>query len=153
MACHGLPNQEPKALPHLKAYLATLSAFVVLDAVWIFLVAGPFFKSQLGPLLRMEPNLAAAAFFYVVYAAGLVVLVVAPALQARSAVSAAWRGGALGLTAYATFDLTNLAILERWTLAVAVVDMTWGTLGSSIAALLGFYAASIGVSGSEEHTR
>lgn len=138
---------------HIKAHLATLIAFVALDAVWIFLVAGPFFKGQLGPLLRTQPDLAAAAVFYVIYAAGLLVLAVVPALHARSAMAATWRGAALGLTAYATFDLTNLAIVEGWTLAVAVVDIAWGTLGSSIAALLGFLAASIGVSGSQERTQ
>lgn len=138
---------------HLKAYLGTVIAFVALDAVWLFLVAGTFFKSQLGSLLRAEPDLAAASVFYAIYAAGLVVLVVMPALQTRSAMTAAWRGAVLGLTAYATFDLTNLAIIKGWTLAVTVVDVTWGTLGSSTAALLGFYAASIGVSGSREHTQ
>jgi uncharacterized membrane protein len=138
VAYRGPPNEEPNVMRHLKAYFGTLIAFVALDAVWLFLVAGTFFKGQLGPLLRAEPDLVAASVFYAVYAAGLVVLVVAPALQVRSAMTAAWRGAVLGLTAYATFDLTNLAIIEGWTIAVAVVDIAWGIIGSMVAALVGY---------------
>lgn len=151
MACHGQPNQKrAQVMRYLKAYVGAFSAFVALDAVWLIVVANTFFKSQLGPLLRAEPDLAVAAVFYVIYAAGLVVLVVVPALTARSAMDAAWRGAALGLTAYATFDLTNLAIIEGWTLAVTVVDIAWGTIGSSIASLVGFHVSRFEANDTQE---
>lgn len=123
------------------AYVATLLTFVALDAAWLLLVASGFFKSQLGALLREQPNLVAAALFYPIYAAGLVMLVVGPALRERSATAAALKGAVFGLTAYATFDLTNLAILEGWTLAVSLVDMAWGTIATPLACLAGYTAA------------
>jgi uncharacterized membrane protein len=122
-------------------FVATLVAFLALDGVWLILVANAFFKSQLGSLLRAQPDLAVAGVFYVIYAAGLVALAVWPSVKEQSAAGAVWRGAALGLTAYATFDLTNLAILERWTLAVALVDMAWGTAASAMASLAGYHAA------------
>ena len=138
---------------HFQAFVATLVAFVALDALWLYYVAAAYFKSQLGSLLRAQPDMAAAAVFYVIYAAGLVVLVVAPAMLARSAKVAVWRGAALGLTAYATFDLTNLAIIEGWTLAVAIVDIAWGTIGSSVAAWTGYCVVRYATRSTQEPVR
>ena len=127
----------PPIPPLLIATAATLVTFVALDVAWLMLVAHGLFQSQLGPILRPQPDLMAAAAFYPIYAGGLVMLAVRPALQARSLLSAATNGAILGLTAYATFDLTNLAIIKGWTLGLALVDMAWGTIVSAIAASVG----------------
>lgn len=52
-------------------------------------------------------------------------------------------GGLLGLVAFATYDLTNLATLRRWPLMVSVVDMVWGTFVTSMASLAGFVAIKL----------
>ena len=94
----------------------------------------------LGTVLRERPDLAAAGTFYLIYGVGMAPLVVAPALRERSVLSAAWRGAVLGLTAYATFDLTNLAIVRDWTLTVSLADMAWGTCATGLACLAGYGA-------------
>jgi len=126
---------------HLQIFAATLLAFVALDAAWLVLVAGAFFKSEVGALLRSQPDLAVAAVFYLIYAGALVILAVTPALRERSAKSAIWKGAVLGLSAYATFDLSNLAVIQGWTLRVTLVDITWGTIASALAALAGYLIA------------
>lgn len=123
------------------AYLASLVTFVLLDAAWLMLVAIDQFQSALGPILRSEPDLSAAVAFYLVFVGGLTFLATRPALHARSANVAVMYGGVLGLTAYATFDLTNLAILSGWTPGLAALDMIWGTALSAIAALAGYAVA------------
>jgi uncharacterized membrane protein len=75
---------------YLTIFAAILIAFVAVDAVWLGFVANAFFKSQVGALLRSQPDLAAAAVFYLTYTGGLMILVIAPALQKRSAMAAAW---------------------------------------------------------------
>jgi uncharacterized membrane protein len=120
------------------AALASLLVFVMLDAVWLSLLAIDLFQSQLGPILRPAPMLGAIVAFYLVYAFGLVVLAVRPALSHQSWRTAAALGAVLGLTAYATFDLTNLAIVERWTIGLAIADMAWGVAASTLASLGGF---------------
>ena len=45
------------------------------------------------------------------------------------------RGALFGFVAYGTFDLTNLAVLKGWSVAITAIDMAWGTL------LTGFVAA------------
>lgn len=123
--------------PALTAYAVTLVAFVAVDAAWLILVAVDLFRAQLGPILRAEPMAAAIAVFYPLYALGLTVLAVLPMSGARSPIGAAGRGALVGLTAYATFDLTNLAILRDWTIGLAVIDTAWGTFASALAAFLG----------------
>ena len=128
-------------MQYLTVFGATLLVFVGLDVTWIVLVANAFFNSQLGALLRSQPDLAVTAVFYLIYAVGLVYLAVMPALHKFSAKGAAGRGAVLGLTAYATFDLTNLAIIQGWTLPVSLVDISWGTLASALASFAGYQVA------------
>jgi uncharacterized membrane protein len=126
----------------LVAYLATLIAFCALDFAWLGAIAKGFYARELGPLLLARPNLGAAVLFYLIYAAGVQIFCVHPALEAGS-LPRAWLAGALfGFFAYATYDLTNLATLKDWSLPVAVVDLLWGTALTSAAAAAG-YAAGV----------
>jgi len=124
----------------IAGYAATLVAFFVIDAVWLALVAVDMFRQSLGPILRDQPDIGAVLAFYLIYAGGLYALAVRPGVDQRSGTMAARNGGILGLTSYATFDLTNLAIISGWTLGLAIVDIAWGTAVSTIAAAAGYTA-------------
>lgn len=126
------------------AYGASLLAFAVIDGAWLALVAAELFKAQLGAILRSAPLLPAVLAFYCVYAAGIVALAVSPALAQGSARMAMINGGMLGLTAYATFDLTCLAIIEGWTWRLALIDIAWGAALTAFAALAGYHAGRAG---------
>lgn len=125
----------------LWAYLATLGVFSIVDTIWLGFVARGFYRSELGDLLAPEVNLWAALIFYVVYAAGIVVFAVRPALQAESLGTALVMGALFGFFAYATYDLTNLATLRDWPLRMSLVDIAWGTLITGVTATVGAYAA------------
>jgi len=125
----------------IKRYLVTLFAFLALDALWLGLIAQPFYQAQIGFLMAENPNWLAAGAFYLLYVAGLVFFVVGPALRAgTSPARAALRGAFFGLVAYATYDLTNLATLDRWPLLVTVVDLAWGTLLGALTTLVAVWA-------------
>lgn len=130
---------SPQAIA--KAYLAALVAFLIADAIWIGVIAREFYQNQLGELLRDPPNLAAAGVFYLAYIAGVLYLVVRPALASGSLKSAALNGAILGLIAFGTYDMTNLATLEGWPVAVVVVDMIWGAVVTALVASAGYFAA------------
>lgn len=132
----------PTTAAYLIAYAAVSCCFLALDAAWLTLYAVSQFQSAIGTILRAQPDVLAAAAFYVLYPIGLVVLAIAPALAAGSMKTAALKGAMLGLTAYATFDLTNLAIIQGWTLGLALTDMAWGTMLSAVAAAAGYAAGS-----------
>lgn len=115
-----------------KAYLFTLIPFLVLDAIWLGLVAPSFYKSQIGHLMADSPNFLAAGIFYLLYVAGMVVFVTGREGTLKETIL---RGAFFGFIAYATYDLTNLATLQGWPLLVTVVDLIWGTFLSAMTAL------------------
>ena len=121
------------------AYAVTAVVFLAVDYIWLSRAMG-FYRSSLGDLLAEKPNLLAAAAFYLIYFVGVVVFAVMPATRNGGWVSALSLGGLLGLVAYATYDLTNLATFSRWPLVVTVVDMVWGTFVTALASLAGFVA-------------
>jgi uncharacterized membrane protein len=123
-------------------YLATGVIMAVLDAIWLVVVANRFYKSQIGALLRPRPNFAAAVVFYLIYVAGVVAFVVSPALERQSWLYALGYGALLGLFAYATYDLTNLATLRGFTLTVVVVDIVWGIVLTGSVSVLAYLIAN-----------
>jgi uncharacterized membrane protein len=66
---------------------------------------------------------------------------VRPALQSGNVRDALIHGAALGLLAYATYDLTNMATLKIWPLRLAMVDIAWGGLVTAAAASAGAWLA------------
>jgi uncharacterized membrane protein len=118
----------------LKHYLAALLVLLLLDGVWLGLVARNFYKAHLGFIMADHPVWAAAGIFYLLYVGGLVVFVVSPGVRERRPGRAALKGAFFGLVAYATYDLTNLATVERWPLAVTLVDLAWGAVLSAATA-------------------
>ena len=112
----------------LKLYCIALPIFFGLDMVWLGVAAKNFYTKQMGFLMTPKVNWAAAILFYLLCLAGLVVFVIAPAIEKGSWVHALMLGALFGLVTYATYDLTNLATLKDWPLALTVVDLTWGTV-------------------------
>ena len=121
---------------YIATYIITLFSFVAIDLVWLMWLARPTYVAEMGNLLRKEPQLFAAAAFYLLYAAGLMFFAVSPGLKAGSIVYAMFVGAALGLVAYGTYDLTNLSVVEGFNLRIALIDLVWGTVLSGTTAAL-----------------
>ena len=116
------------------AYAATLVIFAVVDTAWLGLMADRIYRPLIGPMLAENFRLAPAIAFYAVYAAGLKLFAVRPGFVEGGWKTAALWGGLLGLFAYATYDLTNLATLKGWSLRLSLIDMAWGACVSAVAA-------------------
>lgn len=123
------------------AYAATLVVLAACDFVWLGTMGSAVYRPRLGALLLERPVLWAAALFYLIYAAGVVLFAVAPALALHSWARAAVLGALFGFFAYATYDLTNLATVRSWSGLVAVLDIGWGALLSAIGASAGYFCA------------
>jgi uncharacterized membrane protein len=102
--------------------------FLAIDLVWLGWLGRGLYQAEIGPLLRQLFNLPAAGAFYVLYVTGLMMMVIWPAFQAQSVSQALLRGALLGLIAYGTYDLTNLAVMKGFTTKIAIIDMIWGTV-------------------------
>ena len=126
----------------LIAYMSAALVFFGLDFVWLSRVAIGFYRSQIGETLRDRPNMLAAGLFYLFYIAGIVYFAVLPGLQKDSLAVACLNGALLGLIAYGTYDMTNLATLKNWSLSVSIVDMLWGTVLTALSASAAYWVVS-----------
>ena len=121
-------------------YMASLVTFLIIDGLWLGIVARSFYVQQIGHLLRPSPDFGVAGAFYLLYVVGVVVFAVLPALAQQCWVTALVLGALLGFIAYGTYDLTNLATLAGWPVLVSVVDIIWGAVLTATVALAGYMA-------------
>lgn len=119
----------------IKIYLFSALVCFGLDMLWLGVVARAFYQRQLATILRPDIQWAPAVAFYLLFVVGVMVFAVVPALERASLGRAIWSGAFLGLVAYATYDLTNLALARDFPPIVAAVDMAWGaTIAATVAA-------------------
>lgn len=123
-------------LSWLTQYAVAAAVFVLVDFVWLTTIAQQVYDRRMGHLLADSPNVGAAVLFYAIFLAGLVFFVVHPAVDAGSWQRALLAGAFFGLVTYATWDLTNLAVLKDFPASIVPIDMAWGT----------FLAASVSIS-------
>ncbi|MEN9390400.1 MAG: hypothetical protein RLZZ283_500 [Candidatus Parcubacteria bacterium] len=130
----------------LKLYVIALPVFFAIDMLWLGVVAKGFYFNQIGALMKTDINWTAAIIFYLIFIAGLIVFVIAPAVEKGEWMHALLFGALFGFITYATYDLTNLATLKEWPLLVSLVDMLWGAvLAASVSTITFFIAAALGV--------
>jgi uncharacterized membrane protein len=129
----------------IKHFLIALPAFIVIDMIWLILVARKFYREQIGFLMRPDIVWPAAIIFYLLFIAALVVFVITPAVEKNSLAHALLYGAFFGLVTYATYDLTNLSTLKDWPVLVTIVDLIWGmVLASSVSVVTYLISARIG---------
>ena len=121
------PPPPLSELISLRSYLTSLVAFVLLDSVWLGLVAPSFYRAQIGHLMSDQPDFKAATLFYLIFLLGLQIFILGPYREAPLK-SIALPAFAFGVITYATFDLTSVAVLKGFPYRAAVVDMMWGGL-------------------------
>ena len=124
-------------LKYAGVYLAVFLAMLVIDMIWLRVIALSWYEAGMGPLLAPSPNLVAAALFYLLFPIGLLIFAVLPADANVSVMKVATMGALFGFFAYGTYDLTNLAVIRNWPVGLTVIDMAWGTLVSGISATAG----------------
>lgn len=129
-----------------KLYLIALPVFLAIDMLWLGIVAKNFYAKQIGTLMKSNVNWVAAIVFYLIFIIGLIVFVIAPAVEKKSWMQALVMGMLFGFVCYATYDLTNLAVAKDWPILVTIVDMIWGAvLAGSVSIITYFIANKIGL--------
>jgi len=121
-----------------KSVAAVAVVMLALDLLWLGVVAKPIYDEALGALRAKETVALAAALFYLQY-----VLVVAlfASLPSATVRQAAKRGAGVGWLAYATYELTNWAVIEGWPASIVAMDVIWGVILTSLVAAAGRLAA------------
>lgn len=122
------------------AYLSSLVPMLVVDFVWLITMSKLFYSVHLSHLMSGSPKLLPALIFYLIYAFGVAVFIILPAINNQGGIGKVFLLGALfGLVAYSTYDLTNQATLKDWPIIVTMVDIFWGALVTGIVSVISLY--------------
>ena len=84
--------------------------------------------------MRPEALWPAALLFYVFYVSVITSWAV---FGTATPAAAARRGAGLGFVAYATYELTNWAVLRDWPAWIIPIDIAWGLALTAVSALAG----------------
>lgn len=129
-------------LKYLYLYLITFGIFLIVDLIWLNLIAKNLYQKEIGTLLLKNPNIVPAILFYALFIVALLILVLVPSIQSYTLTKTLLIGAVFGFITYATYDLTNLATLQGWSLKMTIVDLIWGTSVSTLVTFLGYIIGS-----------
>ncbi len=129
-------------LKYLGIYFSFLIPLIVIDMVWLLVIAKKMYQSEMGDLMASEPNLVAGMAFYVLYAIGICIFVLVPALSKQSWFDAVLYGALFGFFCYMTYDLTNLAVIRNFPTQLAFIDMAWGTFVTAAASGFAYWVSN-----------
>ncbi|PKL19511.1 MAG: hypothetical protein CVV49_00295 [Spirochaetae bacterium HGW-Spirochaetae-5] len=116
----------------IKISLVSAAIFIILDLLWLAVVANKIYFNSLGYLAEIKDgkivfNLKAGITVQVIIAVGLVFFI-SMALQLNNTLITSMTVGAIsGFVLYATYDMTNLSFIKGYTLYITLIDMAWGT--------------------------
>lgn len=118
-------------MPQFKLFFTALMAFILLDMIWLGLIAKSMYLEQYREWLRLadgqlQPVWWAAIIIYLLLASGIVFFIVP--LAGNHLLYAAGYGALLGLITYGTYDLTCIALFKNWPVGLSLTDWLWGTL-------------------------
>jgi len=123
----------------LISYLLTFVVFLMVDMLWLGVIAKNTYQKYLGGFLADNVNWTAAVIFYLIFVVGISIFAIYPAINKDSVFNAILMGALFGFFTYATYDLTNLATLKGWPLKIVFIDILWGSTLSAIVSFSGYY--------------
>lgn len=122
------------------AYGLAAVTFLALDIIWLRWAAGNLYRPVIGELMAKDFNVVAAVVFYVIYIAGITWFAIRPGIEAGAVQTAMLNGILLGALCYATFDLTNQAVMKVWSTQISVLDILWGAFVTGAASAAATWA-------------
>ena len=118
-------------------FLSVTTIFLLIDIIWLSQSFSYIYQPNIGELLRENIIIFPAILFYIIYPLGATILVALPSLEKVLLKTIFINGFILGVIAYGTYNLTNMATLEGWSAKVVIIDMIWGGFLTGVSVLLG----------------
>jgi len=122
----------------LLSYLITIPVLVIIDLSWAGYFMKDFYRTRLSHLLSPDVQFVPLIFFYLILSIGIFYFAAYPAHLKHSLLLAIGSGFLLGVVAYGTYDLTNMATLPQWPLIITLVDIAWGGVVVAATAAAGY---------------
>jgi len=127
-----------------KTAAVSVVIFIILDLVWLAVIASPFYIKHFGYLAQVENgkiifNIYAGVSAQIIISLALV-SVITLALNAQNTLITSVITGALtGFAIYATYDLTNMSFIKGYGLLMSLVDIAWGTMQGIFAGIYVYF--------------
>jgi uncharacterized membrane protein len=129
-------------LKYFAVYFSFLLSLVVIDLIWLLGIAKNLYRDEMGSLMASEPKLLAGLAFYLLYALGVSIFVILPAISKQSWIDALQYGALFGFFCYMTYDLTNLAVIRDFPMRLALIDIAWGSAVTALSAAIAYWVGS-----------
>jgi uncharacterized membrane protein len=123
-------------------YFSFLLSLIIIDLIWLLVIAKNLYRDEIGSLMASEPKLWAGLVFYLLYALGASIFVIFPAISKQSWIYAAQYGALFGFFCYMTYDLTNLAVIRDFPMRLAFVDIVWGSAVTALSATIAYWVGN-----------
>ncbi len=113
----------------VKCLLSTMILFCLLDYLWLGVIGKQFYLESLGTMLRtqgsdLNPRIPAAVVVYILFAVSIWFIVL-PLGQGK-VLNVVLYGAFFGAVIYGIYDMTNLAVMQQYSLKIALIDWIWG---------------------------
>lgn len=120
LAQHGI-------LLFLKLWALTFICMMAIDIIFIVGIMGKTYTQLLGNHLRIPSiHWPSAIIAWLLISAGIVIFVL-PVIHAHGIRTSLLYSALFGLLIYGTYESTNYAIIDKWPLLFALIDVLWGT--------------------------
>ena len=118
--------------------IATL-VLLILDFLWIGLYMGKQYQTQIAVIqgFKMKPILFQALAAYILMVIGLNLFVLPNIRKGHELEDSLKYGLTFGIVLYGVYDFTIGAVLKKWNMSLALVDIAWGGFVYFIAAYIG----------------
>lgn len=119
-------------IQNLKLFFSILVIGLIIDYVWIGVVANKFYLKQLASIGRIGPDgrfdvvIWAAVAVYVLISIGITFFVLPKIAPEANYLPALGWGLLFGVIVYGVYDFTNYATVASWTPIMCLVDILWG---------------------------
>jgi uncharacterized membrane protein len=133
----------------LKIALLSAVLFILLDFLWLAVIASPWYRNALGYLSQLSAegkitfNIPAGLIAQLAISFTLSFVIMLSLQVDNRLVTAMLVGGFIGLAFYACYDFTNLSFVKDWPLWISLIDMAWGTLQGVIGGVVVYFLANI----------
>lgn len=135
-------------LAFVKVAICSALIFIVLDLLWLSLVARKLYFDQLGYLAAIENNkiifkLPVGLLVQFIISLGLTVFIVMAMKLSPFLLTTVLTGAFAGFVLYCTYDLTNLSFIKNYPYFITIIDIAWGTVQGIFAGFYVYYLSKL----------
>ena len=122
----------------IKTYIVALIIIAIIDVPVISQVMSPMWKKMIEniQITPFQIKTYAAVIAYLLLALGISIFSIPNISKEHILRDSLIYGGILGIVIYGVFDFTNLAIISKYNLNIALIDMFWGGILFTVSSYL-----------------